>query len=74
MYAMGCRGLGSLEPDPIPLITTDRQRSRVADVPVLIANATRDGSTPLVWAERMQAVFDRPMIKYRSSEHVIGGR
>ena len=73
MYAMGCRGLSSLEPDPIPLITTDRQRARVADVPVLLANATHDGATPMVWAERMQAVFDRPMIKYRSSQHVIWG-
>lgn len=73
MYALGCRGLGSLEPDPIPLITTDRQRARLADVPVLLANATHDGSTPMAWAKSMQDAFDRPMIEYRSSQHVIWG-
>ena len=73
MYAIGCRGLGSLDPDPIPLITKDKQRAKVADVPVLLANATKDGSTPLVWAKSMQAAFDRPLLKYKSSQHVIWG-
>jgi pimeloyl-ACP methyl ester carboxylesterase len=27
MYAMGCQGLRSLVPDPVPLITTERQRA-----------------------------------------------
>lgn len=72
-YAMGCAGLGALDPDPVPTIRTRGDRARVADVPVLIANATHDGSTPMAWAKRMQRAFDRPMIKYRSAEHVIWG-
>jgi pimeloyl-ACP methyl ester carboxylesterase len=73
MYAMGCEGLDGLRPDPVPLVTTARQRASLAPVPVLLANATHDGSTPMVWAKRMQQVFDRPMIRYRSSQHVIWG-
>ena len=72
-YAIGCAGLNSLDPDPIPLITTPQQRARVADVPALLANATHDGATPMAWAKRMQRAFDRPMIKYRSGQHVIWG-
>lgn len=73
MFAMGCSGLAKLDPDPIPLITTASQRARVAKVPVLLANATHDGSTPAAWARQMHKAFDRPMIGYRSSQHVIWG-
>jgi pimeloyl-ACP methyl ester carboxylesterase len=72
-YAMGCSGLNALTPDPVPLVTTAAQRARLAKVPVLLANAIHDGSTPMTWAKRMQKVFDRPMIRYRSSQHVIWG-
>ena len=74
MYGIGCAGLGGLEPDPIPLVTTAAQRAVLAEVPVVLANATHDGSTPLVWAKQMAAAFgDRPIIKYRSGQHVIWG-
>lgn len=73
MYGIGCRGLGSLDADPIPLVTTNKQRDKLADVPVFLANATKDGSTPLAWAKSMKAAFDRPLLKYRSSQHVIWG-
>ena len=73
MYAMGCSGLNRLTPDPVPLVTTAKQRARLAEVPVLLANATNDGSTPMAWAKRMQKAFDRPMIRYRSTQHVIWG-
>ncbi len=77
-YAIGCAGLrsaraGGIRPDPIPLVTTASQRRRLASVPVLLANATQDGATPMPWARRMQRVFDRPMIRYRSGQHVIWG-
>ena len=36
-------------------------------------SATADGSTPMPWARQMQRVFDRPMIRYRGSQHVIWG-
>ena len=73
MYAIGCRGLNSIDPDPIPLVTKNKQRAKLGDVPVLLANATKDGSTPLAWAKSMQAAFDRPLLKYKSSQHVIWG-
>lgn len=72
-YAIGCAGLRGLQPDPVPLVTRPAQRQRLADVPVLLANATQDGSTPMVWARRMQKAFDAPMIRYRSTQHVIWG-
>lgn len=72
-YAMGCAGLHGLTPDPVPLVKTPAQRARLADVPVLLANATHDGSTPMTWARRMQRTFDAPMIRYRSTQHVIWG-
>lgn len=77
-YAIGCSGLpvggsAALRPDPIPLVTTAAQRARLARVPVILANATQDGSTPMTWARRMQRVFGRPMIRYRSGQHVIWG-
>ena len=73
MYAMGCSGLDKLTPDPVPLVKTATQRAKLAKVPVLLANATNDGSTPMAWAKRMQKAFDRPMIRYRSTQHVIWG-
>ncbi len=72
-YAMGCSGLDDLSPDPVPLVTTAAQRAKLAKVPVLLANSTHDGSTPMTWAKRMQRSFDRPMIRYRSTQHVIWG-
>ena len=72
-FAIGCSGLNGLEPDPVPLVRTAQQRARLAGVPVVLANATQDGSTPMAWARRMQKAFDRPMIRYRSGQHVIWG-
>lgn len=72
-FAIGCVGLQDLRPDPIPLVTTAAQRATLARVPVLLANATHDGATAFEWARRMQRVFDRPMIRYRSGQHVIWG-
>lgn len=72
-YAIGCRGL-RLRPDPIPSLANLRNRLKVAEVPVLLANGTADGATPIFWARSMQRGFsDRPMIKYRSGQHEVWG-
>lgn len=74
MYGIGCSGLNGLRPDPIPLVTTATQRSRLARVPAVFSNATHDGSTPIAWARSMTRAFGgRPLIRYRSTEHVIWG-
>lgn len=72
-FAVGCRGLGHLDPDPIPLVTTAAQRARLAQVPAVLANSTQDGSTPMAWAQQMRRAFAAPMIRYRSTQHVIWG-
>ncbi len=73
-YGMGCAGLKGLTPDPVPLVTTAAQREILADVPVVVANATHDGATPMAWAKDMAVAFgDRPIIRYRSGQHVIWG-
>lgn len=73
MYAVGCTGLGNLTAEPIPLVDRSDQRA-LARVPAVVANATHDGATPMAWAKSMAKAFGgRPIIGYRSSEHVIWG-
>ncbi|MEI6621298.1 MAG: alpha/beta fold hydrolase [Actinomycetes bacterium] len=68
-YSLGCSGL-SLRPDPVPSTRSAKNRARIAALPVVIANATNDGSTPLVWAQAMRQSFARgALIKYRGAEH-----
>lgn len=69
-YAAGCDGL-DLQPDPVPLLGSARSRRIVAEIPVMLSNATADAMTPMLWALRMQQAFDRPMIKYRSGQHTV---
>ncbi len=69
-YLIGCAGL-DVRPQPVPQVTrADRQTLR--HVPVVVANATHDGATPLVWADRMHAAFPKSgYVKYRGGQHVI---
>jgi hypothetical protein len=47
-------------------------RARVAHLPVVISNATNDGSTPMVWAQQMRRSFARGvLIRYSSGQHVL---
>ncbi|MDQ1307295.1 MAG: Alpha/beta fold hydrolase [Actinomycetota bacterium] len=68
-YALGCTGL-SLRPDPVPTTRSAANRARIAHLPVVIANATNDGSTPMIWALQMKASFGRGvLLKYSGAQH-----
>ncbi len=68
-YALGCTGL-SLRPDPVPTTRSAANRARIAHLPVVIANATNDGSTPMFWALHMKASFMRGvLLKYSGAQH-----
>ncbi len=69
-YMIGCAGL-DIHPQPVPHVTrADRRILR--DVPVVVANATHDSATPLVWAKRMHRAFPASgFIRYRGGQHVI---
>lgn len=68
-YALGCSGL-SLRPDPVPTTRTAANRARIANLPVVIANATNDGATPMFWALQMRASFARGvLLKYTGAQH-----
>jgi pimeloyl-ACP methyl ester carboxylesterase len=68
-YALGCTGL-SLRPDPVPTTNSPANRARIKGLPVVIANATNDGSTPMFWAQRMRASFARGvLLKYSGAQH-----
>lgn len=70
-YALGCEGL-RLRPDPVPLTTSAASRSRIKSIPVVIANATNDGSTPIFWAQRMRDSFANGVfVKYRGAQHAL---
>lgn len=69
-YMIGCAGL-SMRPQPVPEVTR-ADRKILRDVPVVVANATRDSATPLVWAKRMHRAFPTSgFVKYRGGQHVI---
>ncbi|MEI8082547.1 MAG: alpha/beta fold hydrolase, partial [Actinomycetes bacterium] len=68
-YSLGCSGL-SLRPDPVPTTRSATSRARIRNARVIIANATHDGATPMVWAKAMRASFaSGVLIKYRGAQH-----
>lgn len=68
-YALGCSGL-QLVPDPVPSARSAANLARIRNLPIVIANATNDGSTPMLWAQRMAKAFPRAvLIKYLGGEH-----
>lgn len=70
-YAPGCSGL-KLNPEPVPDMSSKRLRARVAEIPVVLANATRDTLTPKFWAKKMKSAFaQQSFIQQHSTQHVI---
>lgn len=68
-YALGCSGL-QLTPDPVPTARSAANLARIRNLPIVIANSTNDGSTPMMWALRMAKAFPRAvLIKYLGAEH-----
>ncbi len=68
-YALGCSGL-TFRPDPVPLTTSAGNRARLAGLSLVIANSTNDGSTPMIWAQKMRASFaSGVLVKYRGAQH-----
>ena len=69
-YMIGCAGL-TVRPQPVPDVTR-ADRKVLRKVPVVVANATHDSATPLVWADRMHRAFPTSgYVKYRGGQHVI---
>jgi pimeloyl-ACP methyl ester carboxylesterase len=67
--AVGCTGL-TFRPDPIPNTRSAASLARLANLRVVMANATNDAATPLVWAQQMRRSFGSGvLIKYRGTEH-----
>ena len=61
-----------LEPDPVPNMTLEQNKAKVADVPVVIVNATKDVYTPKFWAEEMNRAFkNKAFIQQRNTRHCI---
>ena len=70
-YAPGCSGL-KLNPEPVPDMSSKRLRARVAEIQVVLANATRDTLTPKFWAKKMKSAFaQQSFIQQHSTQHVI---
>ena len=68
-YALGCSGL-SLRPDPVPTTRSLTNLAKLKNLPVVIANSTNDGSTPMLWALRMRASFAKAtLVTYVGAEH-----
>ena len=61
-----------LEADPVPNMSLDQNKAKVADVPVVIVNATKDVYTPKFWAEKMNRAFkNKAFIQQRNTKHCI---
>ena len=72
-YAPGCAGL-DLKPEPVPDMSRGRLRDKVADIPVVISNATKDVYTPKFWAKQMKKAFKtQTFIQRHGTQHVIWG-
>lgn len=70
-FARGCSGF-DLKSDPIPLLTSAKNRARIASVNPMISNATHDAATPMLWAKQMSNGFGVPVrVRYRSGQHVV---
>lgn len=72
-YATGCDGF-NLRSDPVPLIKSRNTRDRLAKLPIVVANATKDAATPMLWAQRMREAFrSSRLVSYSGAQHVIWG-
>ena len=61
-----------LEADPVPNMSLEQNKAKVADVPVVIVNATKDVYTPKFWAEKMNRAFkNKAFIQQRNTKHCI---
>ncbi len=70
-YVLGCSGL-TVRPDPVPTTNSQTNLARIAGLPVVVANASNDGSTPMPWAMRMKASFaSSTLVSYVGAQHVI---
>ena len=70
-YATAWDGF-ELDPDPVPNMSLKRLQAKVANVPVVIVNATKDVYTPKFWAKEMNKVFkNKAFIQQRNTTHCI---
>ena len=70
-YAAAWDGF-ELDPDPLPNMSEKRLQAKVANVPVVIVNATKDVYTPKFWAKDMNQAFkNKAFIQQRNTTHCI---
>lgn len=68
-YALGCSGL-NLRPDPVATTRSLANLAKLKNLPVVIANSTNDGSTPMLWALRMRTSFAKAtLVTYVGGQH-----
>ena len=61
-----------LDPDPVPNMSLKQNKAKVADIPVVIVNATKDTYTPKFWAKKMNRVFkNKAFIQQKNTKHCI---
>ena len=61
-----------LDPDPVPNMSLKQLQDKVANVPVVIVNATKDVYTPKFWAKEMNKAFkNKAFIQQRNTTHCI---
>ena len=64
-----------LDPDPVPNMSRESLQAKVAEIPVVIVNATKDVYTPKFWAKEMNKVFkNKAFIQQRNTTHCIWGK
>jgi len=70
-YAAGGDGF-QLRPEPVPDMSLQRLKNKVAQIPVLISNATADAMTPRFWAVPMTKAFaSHSFLEQISTKHCI---
>ena len=70
-YAAAWDGF-ELDPDPVPNLSLKRYQAKVANIPVVIVNATKDAYTPKFWAKEMNKGFKKKaFIQQRNTTHCI---
>ena len=61
-----------LDPDPVPNMSLKHLKAKVANVPVVIVNATKDVYTPKFWAKDMNQAFkNKAFIQQRNTTHCL---
>lgn len=70
-YAAGGEGF-QLNAEPVPDMSRQRLKDKVAQIPVLISNATADAMTPRFWAVPMTEAFtNHSFLEQISTKHCI---